>query len=87
MEERVNFSSLAFILKNCVYTYFFFFFFLDICRDPIAELHWSKQSGPVFSNQSQEDSLSYSPIFVNLNATQLLIGLTMWFSQSEVLLH
>ena len=29
----------------------------------------------------------YSPRFVNLNATQLLIGLTVWFSQSNVVLY
>ena len=29
----------------------------------------------------------FSPRFVNLNATQLQIGKTVWFSQSEVVLH
>ena len=31
-------------------------------------------SGPVFTNHSQERSLSFSPRFINLNVTQLLIG-------------
>ena len=30
--------------------------------------------GPVFTNHSQEHSLSLSPRFANLNVTQLLIG-------------
>ena len=30
--------------------------------------------GPVFTNHSQERSLSFSPRFINLNVTQLLIG-------------
>ena len=42
----------------------------------------SKRSGSVFTNDSQERSSSFS-----LNVTQLLIGLTVWFSQSEVVLH
>ena len=31
-------------------------------------------SGSVFTNRSQEHSLSFSPRFVSLNLTQLLIG-------------
>ena len=31
-------------------------------------------AGPVFTNHSQEYSLSFYPRFVNLNVTQLLIG-------------
>ena len=31
-------------------------------------------SGPVFTNHSQEHSLSLSPRIANLNVTQLLIG-------------
>ena len=31
-------------------------------------------TGPVFTNHSQEHSLSLSPRFANLNVTQLLIG-------------
>ena len=34
-----------------------------------------------------EQSLSFSPMFANWNETQLLVGLTVWFSQSEVVLH
>ena len=30
--------------------------------------------------------LSFSPDFMNLNVTQLLIGYTVWFSQSKVVL-
>ena len=30
--------------------------------------------GPLFAKHSQEHSLSFSPYFVNLNVTQLLIG-------------
>ena len=43
--------------------------------------------GPVLTNHSQEFYFSSSPRFVNLNVTQLLIGQTVWFSQSEVVLH
>ena len=32
------------------------------------------RTGPVFTNHSQEHSLSLSPRFANLNVTQLLIG-------------
>ena len=42
-------------------------------------------SGSVFTKISQEQSLSFSPRFVNL--TQLLTGYTVWFSQSEAELH
>ena len=45
------------------------------------------RSGCVFTNYSQEESLSFSPGFSKLNVTQLLIGYTVWFSQSEVVLH
>ena len=34
----------------------------------------SQPPGPVFTNHSQEHSLSLSPRFANLNVTQLLIG-------------
>ena len=42
----------------------------------------SDRTGSVFTNHSQEYSLSFSPGFAHWNATQLLIG--VWFSQSEV---
>ena len=32
------------------------------------------RSGPVFTNRSQEQSLSFCPRFANYNVTQLLIG-------------
>ena len=32
-------------------------------------------------------SLSFSPRFANWNVIQLLTGYTVWFSQSEVVLH
>ena len=51
-----------------------------------TEIHKVNPS-PYSPNYSQEHSLSLSPIFVNRNVTQLLIGLTEWFSQSEVALH
>ena len=39
----------------------------------LPPLTWS--SGSVFTNHYQECSLSFSPRFVNLNVTQLLIGM------------
>ena len=33
-----------------------------------------EKSGPVFTNHTQEISLSFSPRFANWNVTQLLIG-------------
>ena len=45
------------------------------------------QPRSIFTKHSQEHSLSFSPKLVNLNVTQLLTGLTIWFSQSKVVLH
>ena len=49
--------------------------------------NWHGEPGSVFTNHSQEHSLSLSPRFANWNVTQLLIGYTIRFSQSEVVLH
>ena len=61
----------------------------DWCRDIIAGV--KKFAFPryarVFTNHSQEHSLSFTPGFANWNVTHLLIGQTVWFSQSEVVLH
>ena len=38
------------------------------------ELYFIHEPGSVFTNHSQEHSLSLSPRFANLNVTQLLIG-------------
>ena len=46
-----------------------------------------QSSGSVFTKNSQEHSLSFPPKFGNWNVIQLLIGYTVWFSQSEVVLH
>ena len=44
---------------------------LTTLREKLKTLH---SSGSVFTNYSQEHSLSFSPRFVTLNVTQLLIG-------------
>ena len=38
----------------------------------------------LFTNYSQEHCMYFSPRFVNLKVTKLMISLTMWFSHSEV---
>ena len=43
--------------------------------------------GSVFTNHSQEHRLSFSTRFTSWNITQPLIGYTVRFSQSEVVLH
>ena len=42
---------------------------------------------PVFTKHSQELSLSFTPKFAKWNVTQHLIILTVWFSQSDAVLH
>ena len=54
----------------------------------MAIIRWKKRS--LWENKKMHGP--YSPIFLqecalHLNVTQLLIGLTIWFSQSEVVLH
>ena len=44
-------------------------------------------SGSIITNYSRKHFLSFSPRFANKNVTQLLTGKTVWFSQSEVVLH
>ena len=45
-----------------------------IIRSRMSSITDVIRPGPVFTNHSQEYSLSFYPRFVNLNVTQLLIG-------------
>ena len=46
-----------------------------------------EKPGSAFTNQSQEHSLSFPPIFMNSNVTKFCISKTIWLNQSEVVLH
>ena len=60
----------------------------DVPMSPLLlEQCSSYTSRSTFTNHSQDNSLSFSSRFVNLNVTQVLIGKTVRFSQSEVVLH
>ena len=65
-----------FTLHNPFYLfiYFFFPFKFTVFVSFLAWRKKPKRAGSVFTNHSQEHSLSLSPRFANWNVTQLLIG-------------
>ena len=65
---KINLFCLQYLLLSMNISELFHPFFSNIsCTH-------NKETGPVFTNHSQEYSLSFYPRFVNLNVTQLLIG-------------
>ena len=59
-----------------VFHYYYLFIYLSIYLFTYITLRMQiiEISGPVFNKHSQEDSLYFSPDFVNFNVSQLLIG-------------
>ena len=80
-DREIHFNTIVINPSRSNYVLFTFCMLLKFMFLPATKA-WrdNKMSGYVFPNHSQAHSLSFSPRFVNLNVTHLLIGKTVWFS-------